>query len=694
MCSLPNSSTFPVNSTTSADGGIICARRRYAFVYNPLERISFDSEQKKSFNDISSTIMSMAHNCVEQLIVCSCTWHKVVDLETGRKIREIYEQDGFVTSISWNPTNPNVFASVGTDSTIRTWDIRAHPAQTLQLRRHRRYKCVAYSPDSNMLGFAGDLVELVDLTNPRNTIQLAAPSPVINLRFNPVEYLLATSGEDRVVRFWDVDTSECVSQSLPSTAPMKDMEFDEQGSLLIASTGTEINAFCWEPFQLFGTIDLRDANSVNGPTLLNSAAVKTLDLRIQNDEILQLSVITETNQMFVNSSTLKELRPPRIPTNSSSLARDKNFVDELEEERQCSLDESNLTKTVTTDFSPDDDGAVSSVDSAIGTVRSIEAATRQRQISAGSSVLAQSMSSSCCLNEKSNVPEISTNEVVKKSTTDINKTGGQRRGSGAENMAIKNAKPRTRSTTRQTSQNQKDEKGLTNRAPSVEFINMPNSLGPIPRPKTLKSDVTTRRHGSNPVTPIEDKPPIRVPAKRSGSVDLSSAYVTEKHDSLMELLKNRIQECKRINGLLKLGNREDDALDESIRMKGMHVFARLLKAYREHPSGYSLQFAARVLPALRGLLTHRNAEYIELALSTLSTILDEFGEPIKLALASNGTSIGVDLAAEQRHASCSTCKQALTELYLNASFITSRLDQSQKDAFNSLMPMIESMIDV
>jgi WD40 repeat protein len=63
--------------------------------------------------------MVLEHNCTEQLVVFSSTWHKIVDVETGRKVREIYDQDGFVSAVCWSPTNVNIFASAGTDSSIR-----------------------------------------------------------------------------------------------------------------------------------------------------------------------------------------------------------------------------------------------------------------------------------------------------------------------------------------------------------------------------------------------------------------------------------------------------------------------------------------------------------------------------------------------------------------------------------------------
>lgn len=127
---------------------------------------------------------------------------------------------------------------------------------------------------------------------------------------------------------------------------------------------------------------------------------------------------------------------------------------------------------------------------------------------------------------------------------------------------------------------------------------------------------------------------------------------------------------------------------------GLHMFAQLLRAYKQQPAAYTLQFCARIIPTLRKLLSHKNPNYVDLALDTLANILNEFTVPIKHALAPNAVSMGVDLAAEQRQMHCTKCKEALTELYLNSSFILEKLNPSQRDYFNMLTPMIEQISEL
>lgn len=59
---------------------------------------------------------------------------------------------------------------------------------------------------------------------------------VLHVCFHPSEYLLATGSEDRLVRFWDIDTEECVSQSDPADGTLREVTFHNDGSALLTLT--------------------------------------------------------------------------------------------------------------------------------------------------------------------------------------------------------------------------------------------------------------------------------------------------------------------------------------------------------------------------------------------------------------------------------------------------------------------------
>jgi hypothetical protein len=131
-----------------------------------------------------------------------------------------------------------------------------------------------------------------------------------------MEYLLATSSEDRVIRFFDIDTSECVSQSLPLDSQIRNIDFDAQGRSLVASCGSIISAFNWEPFDCIGRLDLLSVNArnlssgncvpnSNGSTTLSNISFKALDLSVTSDDnVMQLSFDESTQKLLLHSTKL------------------------------------------------------------------------------------------------------------------------------------------------------------------------------------------------------------------------------------------------------------------------------------------------------------------------------------------------------------------------------------------------------
>ena len=70
-------------------------------------------------------------------------------------------------------------------------------------------------------------------------------------------------------------------------------------------------------------------------------------------------------------------------------------------------------------------------------------------------------------------------------------------------------------------------------------------------------------------------------------------------------------------------------------------------------------FSARTVNAL---LTHRNGNYVQLAIDFLYMVTIQFGDSIRHGLASKEYTIGVDVAAEQRFERCTKCKNALFQV--------------------------------
>uniref|UniRef100_A0A914YKR8 Katanin p80 subunit C-terminal domain-containing protein n=1 Tax=Panagrolaimus superbus TaxID=310955 RepID=A0A914YKR8_9BILA len=129
-------------------------------------------------------------------------------------------------------------------------------------------------------------------------------------------------------------------------------------------------------------------------------------------------------------------------------------------------------------------------------------------------------------------------------------------------------------------------------------------------------------------------------------------------------------------------NNEDEVFDEAITLPDKTVFVHLLQQLASKP--INLKLAARILPEIRFLLSHKNSTFINTALDILDTSVTQLKDSIKQGLASNAQSIGVDIAAEQRQQLCIKCKEALTEIYVNTHFLTAKFNEEQHLYFNSI----------
>jgi len=66
------------------------------------------------------------------------------------------------------------------------------------------------------------MLQIWDITANKLVAELPGHSgPVLSVNFHPNEYLLATGSQDKTVRFWDLETFECVGQSESDSLPVQ-----------------------------------------------------------------------------------------------------------------------------------------------------------------------------------------------------------------------------------------------------------------------------------------------------------------------------------------------------------------------------------------------------------------------------------------------------------------------------------------
>ncbi|MCP9260149.1 Katanin p80 WD40-containing subunit B1 [Dirofilaria immitis] len=244
-----------VNEDT-ATIGVIGVQTRNVFVHPPLMCYPFDasSEQNVQMLNGSSTLVtnciSLAHD-ERNLAYATSAAIKLMDLETGREMRTLVGHNGWINAITQSNKSTYMWASAATDCIVTVWDTRQHPANVMVRRFDRPANCLCYSPNDAFIALGSDHLYLMD-PRVKEYRSLASSSQVLHVCFHPSEYLLATGSEDRLVRFWDIDTEECVSQSDPADGTLKEVAFHNDGSALLTLTDRKCSALSWEPFEMLG----------------------------------------------------------------------------------------------------------------------------------------------------------------------------------------------------------------------------------------------------------------------------------------------------------------------------------------------------------------------------------------------------------------------------------------------------------
>uniref|UniRef100_A0A914PT12 Katanin p80 subunit C-terminal domain-containing protein n=1 Tax=Panagrolaimus davidi TaxID=227884 RepID=A0A914PT12_9BILA len=156
-------------------------------------------------------------------------------------------------------------------------------------------------------------------------------------------------------------------------------------------------------------------------------------------------------------------------------------------------------------------------------------------------------------------------------------------------------------------------------------------------------------------------------------------------------MQNRKNGIRRVKAKIRSRNRtEGEVFDEAIALSDKTVFVRLLQQLISKP--INLKLAAKILPEIRFLLSHKNSNFVDTALNILDASVTQLKESIKQGIALNAQSIGVGIAAEQRQLLCIKCKESLTEIYVNVPFLTTKFNEEQHLYFNSIVDKFMELV--
>ncbi|CAI5463579.1 unnamed protein product [Closterium sp. Yama58-4] len=171
---------------------------------------------------------------------------------------------------------------------------------------------------------------LFDLAQGRLIAQLAGHAGAVPaLDFHPQELLLASAARDRTVRWWDLESFDCVDCAPPGAGGTSALAFSPQGDALFAPCTDHLKVWGWEPIRCFDSVHVgwpKVADvSVNDTSLVAvSASVTVVTLwTVDLERVLPFS--KDPDQCFDDPIPLPSLisspppspfppRPPSLPS--------------------------------------------------------------------------------------------------------------------------------------------------------------------------------------------------------------------------------------------------------------------------------------------------------------------------------------------------------------------------------------------
>ncbi|KAK9477812.1 WD40-repeat-containing domain protein [Lipomyces japonicus] len=123
-------------------------------------------------------------------------------------------------------TSKHQFVTCSEDGTASLFSLDGKADETMIMRQSLPIRDVAFSPDGEWIGIAGDetVVKLVNSVNPLRTISLPGHSAAVrHVSFHPNGVLVATSSADGTLRIFDISTEEPqLIKTIDSIAPVVD----------------------------------------------------------------------------------------------------------------------------------------------------------------------------------------------------------------------------------------------------------------------------------------------------------------------------------------------------------------------------------------------------------------------------------------------------------------------------------------
>uniref|UniRef100_A0AAF5Q0M1 Katanin_con80 domain-containing protein n=1 Tax=Wuchereria bancrofti TaxID=6293 RepID=A0AAF5Q0M1_WUCBA len=663
-----------VNEDT-ATVGVIGVQTRNVFACPPLMCYPFNAtaEQDHLKSNGSSTsvtnCISLAHD-ERNLAYASSAAIKLMDLQTGRELRTLVGHKGQINSITQSNRSIYMWASAATDCTVTLWDTRQHPANVLVRRFNRSANCLCYSPNDAFIALGSDHLCLMD-PRIKEYRSLPSSSQVLHVCFHPSEYLLATGSEDRLVRFWDIDTEECVSQSDPADGTLREVTFHNDGSALLTLTDRKCSAISWEPFEMLGqcivpqtdySLCLATSDSevfVLGRSVLLSSLSLLMapyaKLLAQEDSLEN----KDRSDKLKAASRLEGL----LETGPSDLSRNE-LEEELLLEKKEPLhyydDHSAFIPTHTLPRTPPS--------------RPIRVIPRTENAIVAMTTTTTPLTTLISMPGKAKTLKSRRNDANSKLTH--SKVANSTRKAGGIIL-------------RTSQSNLSSRKGAHSYAAAIEITNsMPDIRCTVSRKKEEKNlgfggnDEMKRQCQRKQSCWDRDQ---EIPNEPFSLDDIIAGLnkleiiISQRRVVLEDVLR-----CWRTRGC-------EAAVTEAARSSDIAVLVELIDAFNHIPAVWNLTLCTAILPCIEPLFANKQEDYVEVALSALRAIITGCGDVIRTG-SHRRFQIGVDVPAEERHNKCIKCMQQLTNIRVKASLLADRMNKSQSHEFTALMQIFDDTL--
>ncbi|OQV24283.1 Katanin p80 WD40 repeat-containing subunit B1 [Hypsibius exemplaris] len=215
----------------------------------------------KSLAGLSSAAECIKFDPSEESVVAGSSQGalKIWDLEADKIKRTLTGHKSGITALDFLPLDPNLIVSGSTDCSVKVWDLRKKACVVSLKQRHDSVRDVLFSPHGKWITSAGidGTVQVYQWHAGKllkELIHSPAKTPVHSLAFHPSDLLLATAGQDGVVKFWDLETFEAISSTDKDASAIRCIRFQKDGSSLLAGCDDILRVYGWEPPACFDVI--------------------------------------------------------------------------------------------------------------------------------------------------------------------------------------------------------------------------------------------------------------------------------------------------------------------------------------------------------------------------------------------------------------------------------------------------------